>query len=143
MVRHLSALILGFLLVLSASEASAVEANVGRLPAGPCPAGAGTYVAGRLVWCGVGRQDVATEVVWSKRRDSVAFATRGPRGRVTLRVAVLHGQFKGTLLSWPIMGLRRVRRGPLAVMWLGKERVGLGRNQVRPMLVASYRLRTL
>ena len=76
MVRHLSALILGFLLVFSATEASAVQANVGRLPSGPCPAGAGTYVSGQLVWCKVGRQDVATPVVWSKWKDAVAFATR-------------------------------------------------------------------
>lgn len=115
------------------------QARVGRVHGGNCPRGDVAYAGGQVVWCGYGAQRLATKLVWSKGRHAVAFATRGPRG-VTLRVAMMHGRFSGTLLSWPLEVRRNDAR---AVMWLGRDRVGVGRSAVRPLLVASWRLRNL
>jgi len=144
-MRFLPALLLPLILALGTPAAAtekvaAGEARVGRIHGGVCPRGDSAIASGQVLWCGYGAQHMATKMVWSKRKHAVAFATRGARGQLTLRVAMVSGPFSGTLLSWPVT-VPRARS--LEVMWLGSDRVGVGRNAVRPLLVASWRLRHL
>ncbi len=139
----IAVVLLGMVVCATAhAKAPAPAAEVGQLHAGPCRSGDAARAGARVVWCGSGKQRLATDVVWSKGRHAVAFATRTPKGTVTLRVAMVRGPFRGTLLSWPLTQVRRSRE-PLSVMWLGRDRVGVGRDQIRPLLVASWRLRNV
>lgn len=124
-----------------AGGATLGEAEVGTLHDGACRRGQAVYAGERVVFCGGGVHAVAAEPVWSRGRQAVAFATRSRRGRLILRVAVIGGRYRGTLLSWRLRGWRLP--GPLSVMWLGHRRIGLGQSPVRPMLVASWRLRNI
>jgi len=144
-MRFLLALLLPLTLATGSTASAAEgigagEARVGRVHGGVCPRGDAAVASGRVLWCGYGSQHLATRMVWSQRKHAVAFATRGPRGQLTLRVAMVSGPFEGTLLSWPVT---MPRSRSLEVMWLGSDRVGVGRNAVRPLLVASWRLRHL
>jgi hypothetical protein len=118
--------------------AAATAAEVSGWPSTSCRRGDAVRANGHLVWCGKKR---ISEVVWSKSRHAVAFASRS-RGRVSLHVAFVGGMGTGTVLTWPAaIELRRGQRPE--VTWLGHNRVGMGRTIVRPQLVASWKLRQM
>ena len=95
-------------------------------------------VGERVVWCGSRR---VSEVVWSRSRQAVAFATRDRRG-LALHVAFVGGLGAGTLLTWPAtLELSKGQRPE--VTWLSHNRVAMGRTIVRPQLVASWNLRQM
>jgi hypothetical protein len=123
---------------LVAADSRAVRKAVARAhPTG----GDAVYAGRRLLWRGHSkREQVVSKIRWSRTRDALAFATTDRLGVLKLVVVLVGGDTDGHVMTWPIP----VSSAPSAtptVTWLGQRRVAFGRSQVRPDVVASWRVR--
>ncbi len=99
------------------------------------------YYGGERVWRAKRRGErVITPVLSSRQRGAVAFATRTRRGSVTLIVVLVDKAVRGHVMTW-VIPRRTHKRGRANVMWLGRSKVGFGYSPVRPVVVASWRVR--
>ena len=123
---------------LAAAESRAARKVVARAhPAG----GDAVYVSRRLLWRGDSkREQVVSDIRWSRSRDAVAFATTDRLGVLKLVVVLVGGNTDGHVMSWPIPVASTPSATP-TVTWLGRRRVAFGRSEVRPDVVASWRVR--
>lgn len=82
---------------------------------------------------------VASDVVWSRARDAVAFATRDGAGRMKLLVVMVGGDLHGQVVSFGIPPRPDAARRPV-VTWLDGQRVLVGSSELEPTLVASWKV---
>ena len=96
-----------------------------------------------LVWRSSEHERIVTDLRWSRQRDALAFATRNRRGAMTLVVVLIDGFPGGHVMTWPIPEPRHPTSLPVepTVSWLGRGRVGFGRSEVSPDVVASWQVR--
>ncbi len=99
--------------------------------------GEAVWIDGRIGWPEAGSKltpQIASEVVWSKRGDAVAFIGRERSGAATL-VVVLVDELGPIAITWPIPSGVSAR----AVFWLGPQRVAAGPEDLEPKIVASWK----
>ena len=152
MRAHAVALLLA---LLAAPGAARAEVKVG-LPAPrlrvPAPAGKlgaevrararggeALWVDGRLLWPEAeagGEPRVASDLVWSRKADGVAFLSVERGGQTRLVVVLVAGEGTPAALSWDVP---RSALPVHKVMWLGEARVGAGPAELEPHLVASWK----
>ena len=106
------------------------------------PAGRRGHQRATVLWRSSEHEHIVTDLRWSRRRDALAFATRDHRGAMTLVVVLVGGTPDGHVMKWPIPAVRRASSVPSTptVTWLGRDRVGFGRTELRPDVVASWRV---
>jgi len=92
------------------------------------------HVDGKVRWRG---RAVMSPLVWSSRRDALAFTARDRRGRTRLVVVIVDDELEPTAFSWPVPRHARPAR---AVTWLGEGRLGAGPSKLRPAMVVAYAL---
>ena len=97
------------------------------------------WIGRKRVWRAKRRGDrVVTPVKWSKSRSAIAFAHRDGKGLLRLTVVFVGGTAKGQKLSWNLPLIRLPRPN---IHWISKNKVGLGKDPLRPQIVASWRVR--
>ena len=117
----------------AADTAHAMAAHVQMRDLGPR-----VYIGERPVYRGVRTEEIISPLAWSRSQDAIAFATRR-RGFVQLIVVVVTGEARGHVMRWPVPA-PRAGSERATVTWLGPRRVAFGPDQLRPALVASWRL---
>ena len=140
LARH-TALMLGVLAtVLGGAGAARAEIARERAVVSTGPRGdASVRVGTRVVWRAASpRTRVASDVVWSRARDAVAFATRDAGGRMELLVVMVGGDLHGQVVSFAIPPRADARRP--VVTWLDGQRVLVGASELEPALVASWKV---
>jgi hypothetical protein len=90
------------------------------------------YVDGTLRWRG---HAVTSPVVWSQRRDALAFTGEDGNGRPRLVVVLVDGAVAAPAFSWPVPAGARPAR---AVTWLGDGRLGAGPSVLQPRMVVAF-----
>ena len=94
----------------------------------------------RVLWRASSRRtQVASDVVWSRAGDAVAFATRDGAGRMRLVVVMVGGDLHGQVVSFAIPARPDAARRP-HVIWLADQRVLVGASELEPTLVASWKV---
>jgi hypothetical protein len=99
--------------------------------------GEAVWVDGRIGWPEAGSKlapTIASDVVWSKKGDAVAFVGRERGGASTL-VVVLVDDGAPVAITWAIPSGLVTR----AVFWLGPQRVGAGPKDLDPKIVATWK----
>ena len=134
-------LALGVLATLlgGAGAASAEIAHRPVVSAGP-RGDASVRLNGRVLWrASSPRTKVASDVVWSRARDAVAFATRDAAGHMKLLVVMVGGDLHGQVVSFAVPARADSLRRPV-VTWLDGQRVLVGASELEPSLVASWKV---
>lgn len=122
--------------------AGAARAEIKARPVvSTAPGGAASVRLGaRVLWRGSSpRTKVASDVVWSRAGDAVAFATRDAGGRMKLLVVMVGGDLHGQVVSFAIPAHADAARRPV-VTWLDGQRVLVGASELEPALVASWKV---
>lgn len=129
-----------FALVVLLGAAGAAHAEVAQravVAAGP-RGDASVEVGGRVLWRSprAGTR-VVSDLVWSRARDAVAFATRDRAGSTRLVVVMVGGDVHGQAVSWAVPA-RALRASRPVIVWLDARRVVLGASELQPAVVASW-----
>jgi hypothetical protein len=90
------------------------------------------FVDGEAAWRG---RRLESPLVWSGRKDAVAFTARDRAGRRTLVAVVFPEGAAPATLSWLIPRRAEPAR---VVTWLGPTRLGAGPSLLEPRVIASF-----
>jgi hypothetical protein len=126
--------------VLGGATAASAEIHHRAVVSTGASGAASVRLGARVVWrASSPRTRVASDVVWSRAGDAVAFATRDAAGHMKLLVVMVGGDLHGQVVSFAIPSRAGTPRRPV-VTWLDSQRVLVGESELEPALVASWKV---